>query len=279
MKKIVCIILAFILILTTFTACKKEATKNSSDTTNPTVIEKVTNKDGEVVTDAAGKAVTEVYEEVPVTNSKGEQITSDNGEKLTQRIPHTTTTTTKKASIMDSIFNPSKNGNNSQSSTTTTTKPVKEEVSSQNTEVPGTTAENKTEEKTTAPTATKPTTTTQPTTIKPTTTKPTTSKPTTITQPQVDVKAVAYELAAYAKEYGLSIGLKYDYEGHKDNPYNGWWTPITIVDNDYEYYKKSIRGYLNDIKDMWEYNYGEPKFWIQVAISDWDGDYELYIGY
>ncbi len=291
-KKIICVILAFILILTTFAACKKEKNKNSEDTTNPTVIESVTNDEGEVVTDAAGKVVTEVYEEVPVTDSKGEQVTADNGEKLTERIPHKAenkaTTSTTKASFLDSIFNPTKD-NNSQSSTTTMTKPAKEETSSdKKIEIPGTTAENKTEEKTTAPTTTKPTTTrptatkpvtTKPTTTKPTTTKPTTTKPTTTTQPQVDLKAVANELAAYAKEYGLSIGLKYDYEGNKDNENNGWTTPMAIVDDDYEYYKKRIRSKLNGIKNDYSLSYGEPKFWVQIAISDWDGDYELYIGY
>lgn len=291
-KKIICVILAFLLVLTTFVSCKKESNKNNSDTTNPTVIEKVTDADGEVVTDTAGNVVTEIYEEVPVTDNRGEQVTSNNGEKLTERIPHTTenkATTSTKASIISAILNTTKN--NSQSSTAAainTTRPVKSETSSdKNTEVPGTTADNKTEEKTTAqttkPTTTKPTTTkpvtTKPTTTRPTTTKPTTTKPTTTTQPQIDLKAVANELAAYAKEYGLSIGLVYDYEGHKDNPYNGWTTPMGIVDDDMEYYKKRIRSKLNGIKNDYSLSYGEAKFWVQVAISDWDGDYELYIGY
>lgn len=298
-KSIICILLAFILVITTFVSCKREENKNNTDTsTNPTIIETVTDAAGEVVTDTAGEVVTEVFEEIPVTDDKGVQVTSDNGEKVTTKIPHTTeknttTSTTKKQGILDAIFNPTKD-NTTQSSTTTTTKPAKEETSfDKNEEVPGTTAESTTEEKTTVPTTTKPTTTkptttkpttTKPTTTKPTTTQPTTTKPTTITtttttKPQVDLKAVADELAAYAKEYGLSIGLTYDYEGHKDNIYNGWWAPIAIVDDDVEYYKRGIRTYLHDIKDMWEYNYGEPKFWVQVAISDWDGDYELYIGY
>lgn len=270
-KNIICILLAFTLVITTFVSCKRE--ENKSDTTNPTVIETVTDAAGEVVTDTAGDVVTEVYEEVFVTNNKGEQVTSDNGEKVTTKIPHTTEintiiSTTKKESILDAIFNPTKDST-TQSSTTTTTKPAKEETSSnKNEEVPGTTAESTTEEKTTAPTTTKPTTT-----------KPTTTTTTTTTKSQVDLKKVADELAAYAKEYGLSIGLTYDYEGHKDSIYHGWSTPITIGDDDYEYYKKCIRSRLNSIKEMWEYNYGEPKFWVQVAISDWDGDYELYIGY
>lgn len=275
-KKYICIVLAFLIVITNFASCKRKET--NSDTTNPTAIETITDAAGEVVTNSVGEAVTEIYQVVPVTDSKGEQVTSDNGEKVTTKIPHitenkTTTSTTKKANIIDSVFNPTKY-NTTQSSTTTTTKPAKEETSSnKNEEVPGTTAESTTEEKTTAPTTTKPTTT------KPTTTKPTTTTTTTTTKPQVDLKKVADELAAYAKEYGLSIGLTYDYEGHKDNEYNGWSTPITIGDDDYEYYKKCIRSRLNSIKDMWEYNYGEPKFWVQVAISDWDGDYELYIGY
>lgn len=296
-KNIICILLAFTLVITTFVSCKREENKNKTDTsTNPTIIETVTDAAGEVVTDTAGEVVTEVYEEVPVTDNKGEQVTSDNGEKVTTKIPHTTenkTTTTQKPNIFDVIFNPTKD-NTTQSSTTTTTKPAKEETSSdKNEEVPGTTAESTTEEITTAPTTTKPTTTkptttkpttTKPTTTKPTTTQPTTTKPTTTTtttttKPQVDLKKVADELAAYAKEYGLSIGLTYDYEGHKDSIYHGWGTPMGIVDDDYEYYKKQIRSRLNKIKEMWEYNYGEPKFWVQVAISDWDGDYELYIGY
>lgn len=290
-KSIICILLAFILVITTFVSCKREENKNNTDTsTNPTIIE--------TVTDAAGEVVTEVFEEIPVTDDKGVQVTSDNGEKVTTKIPHTTeknttTSTTKKQGILDAIFNLTKD-NTTQSSTTTTTKPAKEETSfDKNEEVPGTTAESTTEEKTTVPTTTKPTTTkptttklttTKPTTTKPITTQPTTTKPTTTTtttttKPHVDLKKVADELAAYAKEYGLSIGLTYDDEGHKDSIYHGWSTPITIVDDDYEYYKRQIRSALNMIKNNYSLSYGTPSFWVQVAISDWDGDYELYIGY
>ena len=257
-KKVICVILAFALILTTFAACKKEEIESNDDTTNPTVIESVTNEDGEVVTDTAGHMVTEVYEEVFVTDSKGEQVTSDKGEKLTERVPHIT-----------------ENKATTSTMATTVTKPAKEEQSSdKKTETPGTTAENRTEEPTTAPTTAKPTTA-NPTTTKPSTTKPST---TTTTQHQTDLKAVANELAAYAKQYGLSIGLTYDYEGHKDNEYNGWWAPIAIVDDDYEYYKKRIRSRLNDIKELWENNYGEPKFWVQIEKVD-ENHYNLYIGY
>lgn len=297
-KNIICILLAFTLVITTFVSCKREENK-TDNSTNPTIIETVTDAAGEVVTDTAGEVVTEVFEEIPVTNDKGVQVTSDNGEKVTTKIPHTTeknttTSTTKKQGILDAIFNPTKD-NTTQSSTTTTTKPAKEETSSnKNEEVPGTTAESTTEEKTTAPTTTKPTTTANSTTTKPTTTKPTTTKPTTTqptttkpttttttttTKPQVDLKAVADELAAYAKEYGLSIGLTYDYEGHKDSIYHGWTAPMAIVDDDMEYYKKRIRSKLNGIKEDYSLSYGTPSFWVQVAISDWDGDYELYIGY
>lgn len=286
-KKIICVILAFILILTTFAACKKEKNKNSEDTTNPTVIESVTNDEGEVVTDAAGKVVTEVYEEVPLTDSKGEQVTADNGEKLTERIPHTTenkATTSTKASIINAIFNTT--NNNPQSSTAATintTRPVKTEPSSdKNTEVPGTTAENKTEEKTTAPTTTKPTTT-RPTATKPVTTKPTTTKPTATTTTEAEISKDITYFAQYAKEYGLSIGLTYDYAGNKDNENNGWWTPITFTvpitdENKISYKKAEIRDNLHAIKDMWKHNYGEPKFWVQIEKVD-ENHYNLYIGY
>ena len=256
-KKVICVILAFALILTTFAACKKEEIESNDDTTNPTVIESVTNEDGEVVTDTAGHMVTEVYEEVFVTDSKGEQVTSDKGEKLTERVPHIT-----------------ENKATTSTTATTVTKPAKEEQSSdKKTETPGTTAEIRTEEPTTAPTTTKPATANQTTTKSSTTTTSTES---------ATSKDINY-FAKYAKEYGLSIGLTYDYEGHKDNEYNGWWTPITftmpITDENKILYKEAeIRGYLDDIKEMWEYNYGEPKFWVQIEKVD-ENHYNLYIGY
>ena len=256
-KKVICVILAFVLILTSFAACKKEKNKNSTDTTNPTVIKSVTNEDGEVVTDTAGHIVTEVYEEVFVTDSKGGQVTADNGEKLTERVTHIT-----------------ENKATTSTTATTATKPAKEEPSSdKKTEVPGTTAENRTEEPTTAPTTTNPTTT-----------NPTTTNPSTTTTPTESAtsKDINY-FAKYAKEYGLSIGLTYDYEGHKDNEYNGWWTPITftmpITDENKILYKEAeIRDDLHAIKEMWEYNYGEPKFWVQIEKVD-ENHYNLYIGY
>lgn len=268
-KNIICILLAFTLVITTFVSCKREENKNKTDiSTNPTIIETVTDEAGEVVTDTAGEVITEVYEEVPVTDSKGVQVTSDSGEKVTTKIPHTTennttTSTTKKQSILDAIFNPTKD-NTTQSSTTTTTKPVKEEPSSDKEEIPGTTVIDNIKEENSS------TTTTAPTTTKPTT---------TVVVPSKDINY----FAQYAKEYGLSIGLTYDYEGHKDNENNGWWTPITfttpVTDNYKISYKEAeIRGYLHDIKDMWEYNYGDPKFWIQIEQID-ESHYNLYIGY
>lgn len=62
---------------------------DDTGSTNSTIIETVTNSNGEAVTDESGEAVTEIYEEVPVVDENGNVVKDENGQTVTQKVPAT----------------------------------------------------------------------------------------------------------------------------------------------------------------------------------------------
>lgn len=214
-KKITALILALVLIVSTFVACSNNKNKDGETTTseNSTVVETVTDEQGEAVTDKSGEALTEVYEEIPVVDDKGNVVKDEKGETVTQRVPATTSRNQTTAG-KNTTTAAKPNG-----STTTTTKPSGGNTTTSKPNNTTTTKPPVTKPDTTKPTE-KPTQkpTTPPTTEKPTqkpTTPPTTEKPKVYT-PDYFVQ--------YAKDYGKKIGLPYD--SSLTIEHSSWDTPM-----------------------------------------------------
>lgn len=270
-KKIIAASMTLILLTVSFTACKSEKKKNEDESTNPTVIETVTNEQGEAVTDDSGKAVTEVYEEIPVVDEKGSVVTDENGETVTKKVPATkpaessSKTNENKPTTTQPIGNGSTTTTAPDGSTTTTrppstTNPIKPTV-------PSTTNPKPSEKPTERPTA--PPKPTEPITKPPTTTKP----PETTTERSEDIDY----FVQYAISYGKSIGLTYLTDVDKEN--GGWDNPISmktpVVGDDIEFYEKRITSRLNGIKSE-----GNMYFWVQTENRNGVANYyNLYIGY
>lgn len=275
-KKIICVALSVALIISTFVACKSKNEENNAESTNPTVIETVTDEQGEAVTDASGEAVTEVYEEIPVVDDKGNVVKDENGKTVTKKVPATTSKDKDNSRPWNSGGSVTKPNKDNTTITTkpedkgTTTKPEKP------TEKPIKPTEKPTEKPTTPPT--KPTDPhTKPTDPPNKPTEPPTEKPTERSE-DIDY------FVQYAINYGKSIGLKYDPNGDKDDPNYGWDTPIIIRtpvvgDNKISMREEDIRVSLNRIKRE-----GFTSFWVQASNEDFDGNpmsggkHYLYIG-
>lgn len=274
-KRIMATVLALVLASSALTACGKNDSENA-ESTNPTVIETVTDEQGEAVTDASGEAVTEVYEEIPVVDDKGNVVKDENGKTVTKKVPATTSKDKDNSRPWNSGGSVTKPNKDNTTITTkpedkgTTTKPEKP------TEKPIKPTEKPTEKPTTPPT--KPTDPpTKPTDLPTKPTEPPTEKPTERSE-DIDY------FVQYAINYGKSIGLKYDPNGDKDDPNYGWDMPTIItapVVGNYKisYKEKEIRDALNLMKRE-----GSISFWVQASNEDFDGNpmsggkHYLYIG-
>lgn len=257
-RRIFCAALWLLLASLLFVSCgKKEEPKNaSSDSITPTVIEEVTNANGETVTNEAGEAVTEVYEQIPVVDENGKVVKDENGEVVTQKVPATEAQKDKNAGVDSGSTTKKQSGSpaaTKPSSGKTTTKPSG--GSSSTTTKPGS-----------GLTTTKPSGGSSLTTTKPMET--TTKKP---TEPSKD----ANYFAQYAISYGKSIGLKYRSDLNKNNA--SWDTPITMavpVVGEWKISAKEedVRSQLLNI-----HSEGFSEFWVQVEVVN--GNCSLYIGY
>lgn len=269
-KKITALILALVLIVSTFVACSNNKNKDGETTTseNSTVVETVTDEQGEAVTDKSGEALTEVYEEIPVVDDKGNVVKDEKGETVTQRVPATTSRNQTTAG-KNTTTAAKPNG-----STTTTTKPSGGNTTTSKPNNTTTTKPPVTKPDTTKPTE-KPTQkpTTPPTTEKPTqkpTTPPTTEKPKVYT-PDYFVE--------YAKKYAKQIGLPYNNSLTINNA--GYDTPITfeaeMTDEAHRTFKENqIRDRLNSLKALDEEHW-ITSYAVYYEISN--GHCEFYLLY
>lgn len=260
LQKIICVILSVLFIATLFMSCGKKK-ENSIE------IETVTDQNGEVITDAAGEAVTEVFEKVAVTDAQGEQITTTDGEIVTQRIPK------KEKDNSNSALKPSSH-NTDKSHEANAPKPSSKPAEEHITQKPKPTP--KPQPKPTEPATTKPKPQSKPT-------EPATEKP----KPPEKVYTAQY-FVNYAIQYGKSIGLEYRTDLNKNNA--SWDTPMVIKtsvtenqltqfgENYVEKYKEDIRISLDDIKREGAINH-EARFWVQLEERDDGKKCDLYIGY
>lgn len=243
-KKIICAALVLTLSAMLLASCganSETSTSDVSDSTNLTVVEEVTDENGETVTDEAGEAVTEVYEQIPVLDENGDVVKDEKGEVVTKKVPATEAEKEKNAGTN------SGSTTKKQSGSSTTTKPSS------------------------GSTTTKPSGGSSSTT---TTTKPT-EKPTESTTERSE--NIDY-FVSYAIQYGTkTLGLTYRSDitnangGSNDTP-----IPITApVVGSYKisFKENEIRGYLQSIKSD-----GFTNFWVsKQKVSG--NSYELYIGY
>ena len=278
-KKIICAALVLTLSAMLLASCganSKTSTSDVSDSTNLTVVEEVTDENGETVTDEAGEAVTEVYEQIPVLDENGDVVKDEKGEVVTKKVPATEAekeknagtnsgSTTKKQSGSSTTTKPNSGSTATKpsgGSSSTTTKPN----SGSTTTKPSGGSSSTTTKPSSGSTTTKPSGGSSSTTTKPT--EPSTEKP---TEPSKD----ANYFAQYAISYGKSIGLKYRSDLNKNNA--SWDTPITMsvpVVGEYKisYKENSCRSYLENIKRE-----GFTEFWVQAEVVN--GNCSLYIGY
>ena len=258
-KKIICAALVLTLSAMLLASCganSETSTSDVSDSTNLTVVEEVTDENGETVTDEAGEAVTEVYEQIPVLDENGDVIKDEKGEVVTKKVPATEAEKEKNAGTN------SGSTTKKQSGSSTTTKPNSGSTATK----PSGGSSSTTTKPNSGSTTTKPSGGSSSTTTKPT--EPSTEKP---TEPSKD----ANYFAQYAISYGKSIGLKYRSDLNKNNA--SWDTPITMsvpVVGEYKisYKENSCRSYLENIKRE-----GFTEFWVQVEVVN--GNCSLYIGY
>lgn len=241
-KKIICAALVLTLSAMLLASCganSETSTSDVSDSTNLTVVEEVTDENGETVTDEAGEAVTEVYEQIPVLDENGDVVKDEKGEVVTKKVPATEAEKEKNAGTN------SGSTTKKQSGSSTTTKPSS------------------------GSTTTKPSGGSSSTTTKPTE-KPTES--TTERSENIDY------FVSYAIQYGTkTLGLTYRSDitnangGSNDTP-----IPITSpVVGSYKisYKEAEVRDSLQMIKSE-----GFTNFWVsKQKVSG--NSYELYIGY
>lgn len=258
-KKIICAALVLTLSAMLLASCganSETSTSDVSDSTNLTVVEEVTDENGETVTDEAGEAVTEVYEEVPVVDKDGKVVKDENGKVVTKKVPATESKKEKNTSSNSGSAATTKPSGGS--SSTTTTKPSGGSGSTTTTKPSGggSTTTTKPSEKPTESTTEKPTQ------------KPT--EPTTERSENIDY------FVSYAINYGTEkLGLTY----RSDFENASWDNPITmknpIVGDDIEYYEGRIRSRLESIKKE-----GNGYFFVKKENRNGSADrYNLYIGY
>lgn len=259
-RRVFCAALSLLLASLLFVSCgKNEQPKNaSSDSTIPTVIEEVTNANGETVTNEAGEAVTEVYEQIPVVDENGKVVKDEKGEVVTQKVPATEAQKDKNAGVGSSTTK-------KQSGSLAATKPDNGKTTTK----PSGGSSSATTKPGSASTTTKPSGGSAPTTTKPTE-KPTES--TTVRSENIDY------FVSYAIQYGTkTLGLTYRSDitnangGSNDTP-----IPITspVVGNYKISYKEAeVRDSLQMIKSE-----GFTNFWVsKQKVSG--NSYELFIGY
>lgn len=228
-KKIICAALVLTLSTMLLSSCganSETSTSDVSDSTNLTVVEEVTDENGETVTDEAGEAVTEVYEQIPVLDENGDVVKDEKGEVVTKKVPATEAEKEKNAGTN------SGSTTKKQSGSSTTTKPSS------------------------GSTTTKPSGGSSSTTTKPTE-KPTES--TTERSENIDY------FVSYAIQYGTkTLHLTYRPDLNRGN--GSCDTPITMsvpVVGEYKisYKENSCRSYLENIKRE-----GFTEFWVQAEV-------------
>mgnify|MGYP001625111511 CR=1 FL=1 len=261
-KKIICAALVLTLSAMLLASCganSETSTSDVSDSTNLTVVEEVTDENGETVTDEAGEAVTEVYEQIPVLDENGDVVKDEKGEVVTKKVPATEAEKEKNAGTN------SGSTTKKQSGSSTTTKPS----SGSTTTKPSGGSSSTTTKPSSGSTTTKPSGGSSSTTTKPTE-KPTES--TTERSENIDY------FVSYAIQYGTkTLGLTYRSDitnangGSNDTP-----IPITSpVVGSYKisYKEAEVRDSLQMIKSE-----GFTNFWVsKQKVSG--NSYELYIGY
>ena len=271
-KKIICAALVLTLSAMLLASCganSETSTSEVSDSTNLTVVEEVTDENGETVTDEAGEAVTEVYEQIPVLDENGDVVKDEKGEVVTKKVPATEAEKEKNAGTN------SGSTTKKQSGSSTTTKPN----SGSTTTNPSGGSSSTT---TTKPSGGSSSTTTKPssgsTTTKPsggsssTTTKPT-EKPTESTTERSE--NIDY-FVSYAIQYGIkTLHLTYRSDLNRGN--GSCDTPITMsvpVVGSWKITAKEedIRSQLRNIQRE-----GFTEFWVQAEVVN--GNCSLYIGY
>lgn len=259
-KKIICAALVLTLSTMLLASCganSETSTSDVSDSTNLTVVEEVTDENGETVTDEAGEAVTEVYEQIPVLDENGDVVKDEKGEVVTKKVPATEAEKEKNAGTN------SGSTTKKQSGSSTTTKPN----SGSTTTKPSGGSSSTTTKPSSGSTTTKPSGGSSSTTTKPTE-KPTES--TTERSENIDY------FVSYAIQYGTkTLHLTYRPDLNRGN--GSCDTPITMsvpVVGEYKisYKENSCRSYLENIKRE-----GFTEFWVQAEVVN--GNCSLYIGY